>query len=323
MRVVVIGGTGHIGTYLIPRLVEAGHEVMCISRQQRQPYLHDKAWYAVQQIELDRLAAEAEGVFGETVRSLRSEVVMDLICYTPESARMLVEVLRGSATQLICCGTTWVHGHSTVVPTSEDQMRKPFGEYGVRKAAIEAYLLDEARRGGLPATVLHPGHITGPGWEPLNPAGHKDPRIFARLFQGEEVLLPNFGMETVHHVHADDVAQAFMLAMAHRNAAIGESFHVVAPAAMTLRGFAEAAAGWAGKSANLRFLSWDEWKQTVSEQDAARTWDAINHSPNCSIAKAQRLLGYAPRYNGLQAVKESVDWLVGHGVIEGTEDSLT
>lgn len=320
MRVVVIGGTGHIGTYLIPRLVEAGHGVICISRQQRRPYTGGSAWDAVQQVELDRLAAEAEGVFGETVCRLRPDVVMDLICYMPESVRMLVEALRGSAKQLICCGTTWVYGHSTVVPTSEDQERKPFGDYGVRKAAIEAYLLDEARRGGLPTTVLHPGHITGPGWEPLNPVGNKDPRIFAQLFRGEEVLLPNFGMETVHHVHADDVAQAFMLAMSHRHVAIGESFHVVAAAAMTLRGFAEAVAGWAGKRANLRFLSWDEWKQTVSEQDAARTWDVINHSPNCSIAKARRRLGYAPRYSGLQAVKESVDWLVEHGVIEGTRE---
>ncbi|MCA9890882.1 MAG: NAD-dependent epimerase/dehydratase family protein, partial [Anaerolineae bacterium] len=32
MKVVVIGGTGHVGTYLVPRLVEAGHEVVCISR---------------------------------------------------------------------------------------------------------------------------------------------------------------------------------------------------------------------------------------------------------------------------------------------------
>ena len=28
MRVVVIGSTGHIGTYLVPRLIAAGHEVI-------------------------------------------------------------------------------------------------------------------------------------------------------------------------------------------------------------------------------------------------------------------------------------------------------
>ena len=36
------------------------------------------------------------------------------------------------------------------------------------------------------------------------------------------------------------------------------------------------------------------------------TWDHIAHSPNCSIAKAQRLLGYTPRYSSLEAVQEAV-----------------
>ena len=31
-RVVVIGGSGHVGTYLVPRLVEAGFEVVNVSR---------------------------------------------------------------------------------------------------------------------------------------------------------------------------------------------------------------------------------------------------------------------------------------------------
>src|SRR5690606_9863752 len=122
--------------------------------------------------------------------------------------------------------------------------RKPFGDYGIRKAAIEAYLLDEARRSGFPATILHPGHIVGPGWAPLNPAGHFNVQVFARLARGEELLLPNLGLETVHHVHADDVAQAFMAALENWRYAVGESFHVVSPAALTLRGYAEAMAAW-------------------------------------------------------------------------------
>ena len=31
-RVVIIGGTGHVGTYLVPRLVCAGFEVINVSR---------------------------------------------------------------------------------------------------------------------------------------------------------------------------------------------------------------------------------------------------------------------------------------------------
>jgi len=50
MRVTVIGGKGHIGTYLVPRLVEAGHAVTNLSRGQAQPYLPHNAWRRVGQV---------------------------------------------------------------------------------------------------------------------------------------------------------------------------------------------------------------------------------------------------------------------------------
>jgi nucleoside-diphosphate-sugar epimerase len=319
MRVVIIGGTGHVGTYLVPRLVEAGHEVICLSRGQSEPYQSHAAWKAVRQITVDRTGEEKAGSFAGRVRDLGPDAVIDMICFSLESARHLAEALRGRVQHFLHCGTIWVHGPSVQVPTTEAQPRRPFGEYGIQKAAIEAYLLEQARRYGFPATVLHPGHIVGPGWEPLNPAGHFNPRVFAQLARGQELALPNLGLETVHHVHADDVAQAFMGALTHWSGAAGESFHVVSPAALTLRGYAEAIAAWFGQPARLRFLPWEEWRDTVSAEEAEATWDHIAHSPNCSIAKAQRLLDYRPRYSSLQAVYEAAGWLIEHrGILEVT-----
>ncbi len=316
MRVVVIGGTGHIGTYLVPRLVALGHEITVVSRQAREPYQPHAAWARVRQIQMDREADEAAGTFGHDIAGLEPDAVIDLICFTLPSCQHLVEALRGRVQHFLHCGTIWVHGPSVEVPTTETQPRRPFGEYGIQKAAIEAYLLDEARRHGFPATILHPGHIVGPGWAPLNPAGHFNPQVFAQIARGEALALPNLGMETVHHVHADDVAQIFIQAIAHWSAAVGESFHVVSPAALTLRGYAEAVYGWFGREPALRFLPWDDWRQTVSEEEAQATWDHIAHSPNCSIAKAERRIGFRPRYSSLEAVRESVGWLIAHDVIE-------
>ena len=315
MRVVIIGGAGHVGTYLVPRLVEAGHEVINISRGQRQPYQPHAAWTRVRQVAADREAEDQQGVFGRRVRDLEPDVVVDMICFTEASARQMVESLRGRVQHFLHCGTIWIHGPTVQAPTTEEQPRRPFGEYGKQKAAIEAYLLDQARRHGFPATLLHPGHIVGPGWAPLNPAGHFNPRVFEQLAHGKPLTLPNLGMETVHHVHADDVAQAFAQAMANRGSALGESFHVVSPAALSLRGYAEAIAAWFGCPADLRFLPWAEWKAGVSEDEAAATWDHIAHSPCASIAKAERLLHYRPRYSSLQAVTESVSWLIENGVV--------
>jgi nucleoside-diphosphate-sugar epimerase len=316
MKVLVIGGSGHIGTYLVPRLVEKGHDVRVITRGKREPYRAHAAWKHVEIVRADREDEEKRGTFGKRVRELGADTVIDLICFEPESARALVEAIRGSVQQLLVCCTVWVHGHSVQVPTVESQPRRPFGEYGVKKEAIERYILEESRRGGFPGAVIHPGHIVGPGWPPVNPAGNVNTKVFEILARGEELALPNLGLETVHHVHADDVAQVFEKAMERWSAATGESFHAVSGAALSLRGYAEAVASWFGREARLAFLPWNEWRKSVPAEDAAETWDHISHSPCASIEKAKSLLGYDPRYSSLQAVRESLDWLVDHGVVK-------
>lgn len=316
MRVVVIGGTGHIGTYLVPRLVTAGHEVIVLSRGRRSPYRAHGAWHQVEVVAVDRDAEDEAGTFGTTVAGLRPDVVIDLICFTEDSARLLAEALQGRVQHLLHCGTIWVHGPSATVPTPEDAPRRPFGEYGVAKAAIERYLLDLSRRTGFPATIIHPGHISGPGWPPVNPAGHLDVEVFQRLADGDEVVLPGLGLETVQHVHAADVAGMFLAAMANRSVAVGESFHAVAAGALTLRGYAEGVAASFGREANLSFLPWESWRGTVSPADAEATWDHVAHSPHCSMDKAERLLGFRPRYSALETVLAAVGGLVDAGQVK-------
>jgi nucleoside-diphosphate-sugar epimerase len=288
-----------------------------ISRGQREPYQPHGAWEHVERVTLDRSAEEAAGIFGSKVAELEPDVVIDMISFTLESTRHLVEALRGKVQHFVHCSTCWVHGKTVTVPVTEDQPRRPIGDYGIRKAAIEAYLHEEARKNGFPAACVLPGHIVGPGWVPLNPQGNFNPEIYSKLAQGEPITLPNWGLAIVHHVHADDVAQVFMKVLENWNVALGESFHALSPAALSLRGYAESVAGWFGQEADLSYQPFEAWRETVSERDANATLGHIEHSPNCySIAKSQRLLDYRPRYSSLQAVRESVHWLIKEGEVE-------
>lgn len=305
LRTVIIGATGHIGSWLVPRLVAEGHEVVAVSRGMRRPYHDAPEWQSVERVVLDRTAAERDASFGASIAALRGDAVVDLTCFTLESATQLVDALRDRVAMLVHCGTLWVHGVPGARPYDESAPREPFGEYGVRKAQVERYLLDAAAA-GFPASVLHPGHISGPGWAPINPAGHLDVRVFDALARGEPVVLPDDGLATLQHVHADDVAQAFACALSHREAAIGEAFHIAAADPVTMRDYAEAAASWFERSADLHFLPWDAWRLTVSERDAALTRDHMLHSPHASIDKARRVLGFAPRCSAVAAAREAV-----------------
>jgi nucleoside-diphosphate-sugar epimerase len=313
MRVVVIGGSGHIGTFLIPRLVRAGHEVINIARGRSASYVDDPAWREVRQVTADRAAEDRDGTFPDRVAGLRADVVIDLICFTLDSATALVERLRGETGHLLHCGSIWRHGPSQKLPIREDDGTPPFGEYGIAKAAIARMLQQETE---LVTTSLHPGHIVGPGWHPVGPLGNLDPTVWRRLSAGEPIDIPGLGAELLHHVHADDVAQAFAAAVAHHDAAAGETFSVVAPSALTVRGYAEIAASWFGRTAVLNPVTWEDFRKTSDPDAAEASWEHLVRSHYVSIDKARTLLGYAPRYEPEAAILESVRWLVDHGRLD-------
>jgi nucleoside-diphosphate-sugar epimerase len=314
-KVVIIGGSGHVGTYLVPRLVEAGHRVVNVSRGERRPYTPNRLWGEVETVTADRAAEETSGAFGARIAALAPDIVIDMISFTLASTQHLVEALPGRIQHFLHCGTIWVYGHNRAVPATEDDPLNAFGDYGIGKMQTETWLLDEARRTGFPATVFRPGHIVGPGWEPLNPAGHFNVDVFSLIARGDELALPNFGLETVHHVHADDVAQMVMRAISGRGAAVGEAFNTVSPQALNLRGYAEAMFRWFGREPRLSYRPFDEWAKSQRPEDAQATWEHISRSPAHSIDKARRLLGYQPRYTSLAGVQEAVTALIQAGKV--------
>ena len=313
-RIVVIGATGHVGTYLVPRLVRAGHEVVALSRGEREPYVPAPEWRAVERVTADREAEDAAGAFGERIAALAPDAVVDMVCFTPESAGQLLDALRPARPLLLHCGSIWVHGPVARVPVTEDEPRTAYGEYGTGKAAIEALLHRETVGGGVPSVVLHPGHISGP-WPSITPAGNLDLDVWRRLAAGEPLALPGLGLGVLHHVHADDVAQAFERALT-RPAAIGSSFHVVSEQAMTLRGLAAGVAGWFGREPVLEFVEWAEFERRVGAGHAEATREHVARSIAASIDRAREVLGYRPRFSSLDALHESLRWLADNGHVD-------
>jgi nucleoside-diphosphate-sugar epimerase len=159
--------------------------------------------------------------------------------------------------------------------------------------------------------VLHPGHISGPGWQVITPAGNLDPAAWTALATGLPLPLPDRGLGVLHHVHADDVAQAFELALS-RPAAVGGSFHVAAEQAMTQRGLAAGVARWFGREPVLDFVSWDEFTRRAGAGPAEITREHTTRSIAASIARGREVLGYAPRYSALDALREALSWLVAN-----------
>jgi nucleoside-diphosphate-sugar epimerase len=280
-----------------------------VSRGAARPYRQHFAWAQIQNVALDRAAEEKSGQFGEKIAKLKPDIVVDMIAFDLQSTQQITEALRGKVEHYLFCSSIWVYGRYFAVPSTEADPPNPIDAYGRGKAESEAWLVREARLNGFPATCFRPGHIVGEGWAPITPIGNANPETFSLIARGDELVLPNLGLEMVHHVHADDVAQWIIRAIENRAASVGEVFNTVSERAVTLRGYAETAFGWFGKEPRISYKPFEEWIQGLGEWAESTRGHIIRGSCH-SIEKSRQRLGYRPRYTSFEAVHESVRALI-------------
>mgnify|MGYP003594866526 CR=1 FL=1 len=135
-KAVVIGATGHIGSYLVPELFRAGYDVVAMSRGNRAPYTAQRAeWRSVEQVRCSR----EEGV--AIAAGLKPDVICDLVPYTAADASALVDCLRadGIAEQvrIISIGSIWIYDQKLEIPVTEEHPRTATDDYGRGKIDIE------------------------------------------------------------------------------------------------------------------------------------------------------------------------------------------
>lgn len=317
---VVLHGNGRIGGYLVPMLVERGYEVVNISRSGKpSPYVENPCWEQVHQVVMDRAAEMTAGTFGETIASLKPDVLVDVRSFTVEDVKPLAQALRGKVRHMLITGTDWVHGRSQFAGCTEDQARdcEEFGPYGYQKHLMSRYLIEQYQKNELPVTIFHPGHLTMKNHLVTNPQGNQNHEVFAKIKRGEEITLPNLGYEMLHHVHTSDVARAYIAALEIGAPSFGQEFHVTSPQAISMRFYAEEVYRWFGHTPNIRYVPFPQWMEEEPNQiHAKRTEDHLLHSLSCSIEKARKILGWEPQYTSLEALYEVVmGWLNHDGLI--------
>lgn len=284
---------------------------MVFSQGQTRPYPENPLWERVEWIRGKREEEEKTGSFAERLRLLQPDIIVDLIAFEPESAKVLVETLSGSETHLLMCTTAWVYGKTRTVPTHEGAPRFPENDYARKKVQIEDILFAAQTR--VQVTIIRPTHITGPGKSFVTPFGDHDVGTLQRIIDGEEIILLDGGFSTLHHVHPQDVAELFFMALENPKKSVGESFNSGGRYAMTFFGLAELLFGLVGKPMRVRLMLLEEYSNQFGYPEEA----AMHVRQGCcvSMEKAKEILGFTPRYTPEGAVMEAFYDLVTRGVL--------
>lgn len=316
MRAVVIGATGHIGTYLIPMLAENGFDTIAISRTESKPYEDHAAWLGVKRLLLDR---QKNPDFIDILYDMSPDIIVDLVNFDMAETKKIAEKFRDTALRhYLYCSSCWAHGMAEWLPLDpNDGKKEPLDAYGKDKFASEMYLKKQYKENGFPATIIAPGQISGPGWTIINPWGNTSLRVIQDIADGKEIALPNFGQEILHHVHGYDVAQMFYQAITHRENALGKVFDAEAENCITLYGFAKHLYAFFGKEPKIKFLPWPEWcKYEGNPEECAHTYYHIVRSGTFHIENARQLLEYQPRYTNLETIDLAIQSYMDRGLIK-------
>ena len=318
-KAVVIGGCGHIGSYMVPELVRNGYAVTAVSRGNRKPYTaYMKEWNKVENFSCDVRNPESHRQLMSYITDLEPDFIYDTTSFTREDAEKICNPILekpafASKVKLIMTGTIWIYDYKLVSPVTEEHVHNAEGKYGKGKSAIQQYLGDLSRQGKINTTILHPGHISGEGWYPINPQGNINTVVYSDIIAGREILLPDDGSATLHHVHAADIAALAMACLENPDVSCGEAFHATSKQALTLRGFAELLYEHFGNKPNIRYEPLKEFLGMLSEGDASESYAHVSRSPACSMEKAEKLLGFVPRYSSIDTVISALEYKIKLG----------
>ncbi len=215
-RVLVLGGTGFIGSRLVVELLAEGHEVTVFSRDavDSRPRASGATYVRgdfLDPREVEAVVREASHVFHlvstTTPISSADEAAMDVEQNVMATLRLLNQCADARIEKVIFVSTGGaIYGHYPGRPLREDDVTYPVSPYAIGKLSIEGFLRFYRVSRGLDSMVFRISNPYGPGQAAAG--GHGlIPTCIQRAMSGLPVTIFGDGSMVRDYVFVDDVAR--------------------------------------------------------------------------------------------------------------------
>lgn len=311
MKTIVIGGTGHIGTFLTRMLVEEGYEVGVMSSGHR-PRPEGDCYRRIKYFTLPYAESLADGSFLAMLREEQPQVIVDIL--QADSGAVWEAARQAGVCQVVACGSVWMWGRPKVVPTPEaPQTECPFAGYQQRLNEL-LQTMERSRQAGPGLSAIMPPNICGPGKIPLEASGGRSLQVHEAHRRGEPVILPAPGTNLIGPCDAEDVARGFLAAVQHPEQAAGEIFNVGSAYALTAERFVSAYAEIYGTPIPIDYVTPEVYVREVLPELGANFHLLEHMCPD--ITKLSSRLGYRPHYTPEQTMERAVRWMFDTGLLQ-------
>jgi nucleoside-diphosphate-sugar epimerase len=306
MKILFIGGNGNISWNCTQEALKKGYDVWILNR--------DSGSVMRREIpkEVHKLKADIGKLNSvkEALKSLKFDVIVDFICFTPEQALQDLEVYSGICRQFIFISTASAYQKPlTAVPITESTpLKNPFWLYSRNKIACEEIFFKEYREKGFPITVVRPSHT----YDTIIPAamGSSGWTNSARMLAGKPIILHGDGTTLWTLTHAEDFAKAFT-ALLGNEAAIGHAFHITSDEWLTWRQISECVAH-ALDAPKPNFLCVPSEK--IAEKNPDLGAGLLGDKAWCAIFDNSKIKKFAPSWQAAipfrEGIKRTVSWFM-------------
>lgn len=226
MKILITGGVGFIGLKLARKLALAGHKVFALDsllEQVHQNIEAEKASFPGEIFEGDVSDAAAWKSLpkADAIVHLAAETGTAQSMYETERyQRVNVEGTRLAAEYAVQWGVPLISLSSRAVygegfesrGTREDDHHQPLSVYGETKSEGES-VVRQVTEGKVPATIIRPQNVIGPGQALHNPYTGVLAAFLARLREGKNLSVYGDGSATRDFIHVEDVADFIIWAL--------------------------------------------------------------------------------------------------------------
>ena len=306
MKVLLIGGTGNISTYVTQQLVEQGEEVTLLTRG-----LHDEN--APAGVRFLHGNIEDEAGTAKLLQDLSFDVVANFINFVPEQVERDIRLFTGKTKQYILISSCAVYTKplSNYQVTEGSPTGNPVWQYAQDKLACEQVMKKAFREDGFPMTIVRPSHTYAHAL-PVAMQGKKGSwAVLKRMMEGKPVILHGDGRTIWTVTHSSDVARGIVGLMGNIHA-LGETVHITNDESLTWDQIYTVMAGCVGKKPELRHLSTEIIVRHCPQYEGQLYGDLCN-SAVFDNTKLKRLVpGYHARLRFDQGCRLAVQYLMDH-----------
>lgn len=212
---------------------------------------------------------------------------------------VLLAARDADARRVVYASSSSVYGDAAELPKREDAIGRPLSPYAATKQINEVYADTFARSYGMELIGLRYFNVFGPRQDPTGPYAAVVPLWFDALMNDKPAYINGDGETSRDFCFVANAVQANLLAAMSTKAAVGKIYNVATGQRTTLnRLFA------AIRDEVARALPSAAGREPVRRDFRAGD---VRHSL-ADIAQARNLLGYAPRYNLAEGLRETAQW---------------